>query len=170
EGKRLTQKVLDGFLEYETIRKKKNGTLFPVIISASPVMIDKKPQGTVVLYKDITERKQSEQLNTVLHNIAKAVNSDITLEQLYPIIHQELNNIIDATNFFIALVDVEKDEMYFPYHRDEKDNDFPTRRLSRANNLTAYIIRSVQSLLGHEDPVPDIAHIHRQYFYLWQRL
>ncbi len=62
EGKRLTQKVLDGFLEYETIRKKKDGTLFPIIISASPVMIDKKPQGTVVLYKDITERKQSEQL------------------------------------------------------------------------------------------------------------
>ncbi|TET98795.1 MAG: PAS domain S-box protein, partial [Candidatus Stahlbacteria bacterium] len=102
EGKRFTQKVLDGFLEYETIRKKKDGTLFPVIISASPVMIDKKPQGTVVLYKDITERKQSEQLNTVLHNISKAANSDISLEQLYPIIHQELNNIIDATNFFIA--------------------------------------------------------------------
>jgi len=157
EGKRLTQKVLDGFLEYETIRKKKDGTLFPVIISASPVMIDKKPQGTVVLYKDITERKQSEQLNTVLYNISKAANSDTSLNQLYPIIHQELNNIIDATNFFIALVDFEKDEMSFPYHRDEKDNDFPTRRLSRANNLTAYIIRSGQSLLVNLKQIEKMA-------------
>ncbi|GAH21922.1 unnamed protein product, partial [marine sediment metagenome] len=89
EGKRFTQKALDGFLEYETIRKKKDGTLFSVIISASPVMIDKKPQGTVVLYRDITERKQSEQQNTILYNISKAANSDISLNQLYPLIHKE---------------------------------------------------------------------------------
>jgi len=157
EGKRLTRKVLDSFLEYETIRKKKDGTLFPVIISESPVMIDKKPQGTVVLYRDITERKQSEQLNTVLYNISKAANSDISLNQLYPLIHQELNNIIDATNFFIALFDVEKDEMSFPYHRDEKDNHFPTLRLSRANNLTAYIIRSGQSLLVNLKQIKKMA-------------
>lgn len=157
EGKRLTQKGLDGFLEYETIRKKKDGTLFPVIISSSPVMIDKKPQGTVVLFKDITERKQNEQLNTVLYNISRAANSDISLNQLYPLIHKELGTIIDATNFFIALVDFEKDEMSFPYHRDEKDNDFPTRRLSRANNLTAYIIRSGQSLLVNLKQIEKMA-------------
>lgn len=157
EGKRLTQKVLDDFLEYETIRKKKDGTLFPVIISASPVMIDKKPQGTVGLYKDITERKQNEQLNTVLYNISRAANSDISLNQLYPLIHKELGTIIDATNFFIALVDFEKDEMSFPYHRDEKDNDYPTRRLSRANNLTAYIIRSGQSLLVNLKQIEKMA-------------
>jgi len=157
EGKRLTSKVLDGFLEYETIRKKKDGALFPVIISASPVIIDKKPQGSVVLYRDITKRKQSEQLNTVLYNISKAANSDVSLKQLYPLIHQELNNIIDATNFFIALVDFEKDEMSFPYHRDEKDNNFPTRRLSRANNLTAYIIRSGQPLLVNQKQIEKMA-------------
>jgi len=139
------------------VRKKKDGPLFPVIISAGPVIIDKKPQGSVVLYKDISERKQSERLNTVLCNISKAANSDISLNQLYPLIHQELNNIIDATNFFIALVDVEKDEMSFPYHKDEKDNDFPTRRLSQANNLTAYIIRSVQSLLVNQKQIVKMA-------------
>jgi len=157
EGKRLTQKVLDGFLEHETIRKKKGGTLFPVIISASPVMIDKKPQGTVVLYRDITERKQSEQLSKVLYNISKAANSEITLNQLYLLIHKELGTIIDATNFFIALIDIEKDEMSFPYHRDEKDNDFPTYRLSRANNLTAYIIRSGQSLQVNQKQIEKMA-------------
>ena len=157
EGERLSKKVLKGVTNYETVRKKKDGTLIPVIISASPVMIDEKPQGIIVLYKDITERKQSEQLNTVLYNISKAANSDISLNQLYPLIHQELNNIINATNFFIALVDVEKDEMSFPYHKDEKDNDFPTRRLSRANNLTAYIIRSVQSLLVNQKQIEKMA-------------
>lgn len=61
EGKILTQKAFNGFSDYETIRKKKDGTLVPVIISTAPVIIDKKPQGTIALYRDITERKKTEE-------------------------------------------------------------------------------------------------------------
>jgi len=61
EGKILTQKGFNGFSDYETIRKKKDGTLVPVIISTAPVIIDKKPQGTIALYRDITERKKAEE-------------------------------------------------------------------------------------------------------------
>jgi PAS domain S-box-containing protein len=61
EGKILTQKAFNGFSDYETIRKKKDGTLVPVIISTAPVIIDKKAQGTIALYRDITERKKSEE-------------------------------------------------------------------------------------------------------------
>lgn len=147
EGKRLTQKVLDDFLEYETIRKKKDGTLFPVIISASPVMIDKKPQGTVGLYKDITERKQSEHQNTVLHNISKSANSDMSLNQLYSLIHKELGTIIDTTNFYIALVDEKEDKIYFPYHVDEKDDNFPILRFKDTDSLTGYVVKTGQPLL-----------------------
>ncbi len=134
------------------INKKKDGTLFPTEIATKLVNIGKKPR-LIVYVRDITERKKNEKLQEVLYNISKAANSDISLKQLYPLIHQELNNIIDATNFFIALVDVEKDEMSFPYHKDEKDNDFPTRRLSRANNLTAYVIRSGKSLLVNQKQI-----------------
>jgi len=146
EGKRFTQKVLDGFLEYETIRKKKDGTLFSVIISASPVMIDKKPQGTVVLYRDITERKQSEQQNTVLYNISKAANSDISLNQLYPLIHKELGTIIDTTNFFIALFSEKKDKISFPYYIDERAKS-PVKEKDVSGMLSAYIEKTNKSLL-----------------------
>jgi len=61
EGKILTQKAFNGFFDYETIRRKKDGTLVPVIISAAPVIIDKKAQGTIALYRDITERKKAEE-------------------------------------------------------------------------------------------------------------
>jgi len=63
EGEKLTKNGLTfkGISEYETIRKKKDGTLIPVIISAAPVIVDKKPQGTIALYKDITERKKAEE-------------------------------------------------------------------------------------------------------------
>lgn len=61
EGNILTQKAFNGFSDYETIRKKKDGTLVPVIISTAPVIIDKKAQGTIALYRDITERKKTEE-------------------------------------------------------------------------------------------------------------
>lgn len=138
------------------INKKKDGTLFPTEIATKLVNIEKKPR-LIVYVRDITERKKNEKLQEVLYNISKAANSNISLSQLYPLIHQELDNIIDATNFFIALVDFEKDEMSFPYHRDEKDNDFPTRRLSRANNLTAYVVRSGQSLLVNQKQIEKMA-------------
>lgn len=61
EGKILTQKAFNGFSDYETIRKKKDGTLVHVIISTAPVVTDKKPQGTIAVYKDITKRKKTEE-------------------------------------------------------------------------------------------------------------
>ena len=147
EGKRFTQKVLDGFFEHETIRKKKNGTLFPVIISASPFMIDKKPQGTIVLYKDISERKHSERLNTVLYNISKAANSNISLDQLYPLIHKELGTIIDTTNFHIALLDEKENKICFKYFFDEIDKISITLKYNNFGSLSACVIKNGQPLL-----------------------
>ena len=128
------------------INKKKDGTLFPTEIATKFVNMGGKSR-LVVYIRDITERKKNEKLQGVLYNISKAANSDISLNQLYPLIHRELNNIIDATNFFIALIDIEKDEISFPYHKDEKDSDIPNRKFSQINNLTTYVIRSGQSLL-----------------------
>jgi len=152
----ITEKETTHGIFVPRINKKKDGTLFPTEIATKLVNMRGKPR-LIIYVRDITERKKNEKLQEVLYNISKAANSDISLMQLYPLIHQELGTIIDATNFFIALVDVEKDEMSFPYHRDEKDNDFPTRRLSRANNLTAYIVRSGQSLLVNLKQIEKMA-------------
>lgn len=58
EGKRLTKRSLEGYLNYETIRKKKDGTLFPASLSASSVIIDGQLKGIIALYQDITERQK----------------------------------------------------------------------------------------------------------------
>jgi len=100
-----------------------------------------------VAYKDITERKQNEKLQQVLYNISKAANSPISLDELYQSIHKELGTIIDTTNFYIALVDEKEDKIYFPYHQDEKDSNFPVLKLSSNNTPTTYVIRTGQTLL-----------------------
>jgi len=152
----ITEKDTTHGIFVPRINKKKDGTLFPTEIATK--LVNMRGKARLIIYvRDITERKKNEKLQEILYNISKAANSDISLDQLYLLIHQELNNIIDATNFIIALVNVEKDEMSFPYHRDEKDNDFPARRLSQANNLTAYIIRSGQSLLVNQKQIEKMA-------------
>jgi len=114
EGEHLTRKTLNEDLtNFETVRQKKDGTPIPVRISTSFVKIKNKVTGLIGLYHDITERKQNEKIQQVLYNISKAANSPISLKQLYKAIHKELGNIIDATNFYIALVD-KKEEKIFP--------------------------------------------------------
>jgi diguanylate cyclase (GGDEF)-like protein/PAS domain S-box-containing protein len=148
EGRELSKKALKENYYCETIRKKKDGTLFPVAISSSKVIvINGQKKGIIGTYTDITERKQNEKLQQVLYNISKAANSPISLNQLYKTIHQELGTIIDTTNFFIALVDYQKDEVYFPYFVDEKDKDIPIINFSETNSLTVYVIKTDQPLL-----------------------
>ncbi|MEE8564530.1 MAG: PAS domain S-box protein, partial [Atribacterota bacterium] len=148
EGRELSKKVLKEKYYCETIRKKKDGTLFPVAISSSKVIeINSQKKGIIGTYTDITERKQNEKLQQVLYNISKAANSPTSFDRLYKTIHQELGNIIDTTNFFIALVDYQKDEVYFPYFVDEKDKDFPIINFSETNSLTVYVIKTDQPLL-----------------------
>ncbi len=148
EGKKLSVKGLKGYLNYETIRKKKDGTLFPVSISATPLVIDGQAKGEIGIYIDITERKQSEKLQQVLYNISQAANSPISLNQLYKTIHKELGTIIDTTNFYIALVDKKEDKVYFPYHQDEMDDNFPILNFSTSNTLTTYVIKTGKPLLN----------------------
>ena len=154
EGEILTKKglTLKGISEYETIRKKKDGTLIPVVISASSVIIDGQPKGTIALYRDITERKQDEQLHQVLYNISKAANSAISLDQLYPLIHQELGSIIDTTNFYIALVDEKEDKIFFPYNIDNTKPIHLPRTINH-NSLVAQVIRTGKSIFVNREMI-----------------
>jgi len=157
EAKYLEKEALSGdYFNYETIRKKKDGTLFQVSISGTSVNIEGQSIGRIILYRDITERKQNERLQQVLYNISKATNSALSLDQLYPLIHQELGSIIDTTNFYIALVDEKEDKIFFPYHVDEKDDNFPIINFSTANTLTAYVIKNGQPLLNDNNQYKEM--------------
>jgi diguanylate cyclase (GGDEF)-like protein/PAS domain S-box-containing protein len=156
EAKDLYQKSLSSsYYNYESIKKKKDGFLFPVIISCSPVVIEGKHKGRIISYRDITEIKKNERLQQVLYNISKAANFSISLDQLYPIIHQELGTIIDTSNFYIALVDEKENKLYFPYHIDELEDDFEPQNVE-GKSLTCYIIKNKRSMLLNYDKIKKL--------------
>jgi len=61
ESKKLKEISKKGYIFHETVRKRKDGTLIPVAISASPVISEGSMIGINVTYKDITERKKAEE-------------------------------------------------------------------------------------------------------------
>ncbi len=61
ESKILGEKSKEGCTYHETIRKKKDGSQVHVSISSAPITVDGQPIGYVTLYKDITERKRTEE-------------------------------------------------------------------------------------------------------------
>jgi len=79
EGKNLDNKALSkGYINFETIRKKKDGTLFPVSLSGSPVIVDGKPRGIIGMFADITERKKTEdQLKESFKKLQKTMEDSI---------------------------------------------------------------------------------------------
>jgi diguanylate cyclase (GGDEF)-like protein/PAS domain S-box-containing protein len=75
EGKKLSIKGFRSYLGYETIRKKKDGTLFPVSISVTPLVIDGQTKGAIGIYIDISERKQLEEKLKKLANFDSLTGS-----------------------------------------------------------------------------------------------
>ncbi|MBC7195154.1 MAG: GGDEF domain-containing protein, partial [Caldisericia bacterium] len=62
EGKKLDEIALKtGYINFESVRRKKDGTLIPVLISGSPVIINGEVKGIIGLYIDLTEKKKREE-------------------------------------------------------------------------------------------------------------
>jgi len=61
EAKMLTENSKKGYVLFETVRKTKDGSSVPVSISAAPISVEGQHVGDVVLYHDITGRKQTEE-------------------------------------------------------------------------------------------------------------
>ncbi len=146
--KRHIKKILKkGTDIFETKHRKKDGEIRDILVKTRVISINGR-DFALSIWQDITESKQDEKLNIALYNISKAANSPIPLNQIYKTIHQELGNILDTTNFYIALVDEKEDKIFFPYHQDEKDNIFPIVKYSTTNTLTTYVIKTGKSLLN----------------------
>jgi PAS domain S-box-containing protein len=115
--------------------------------------------GSVVVAHDITERKQvseklkeSQQVTSLLHRISNTVSTTIGLDELFGNIHEILGEVIDTTNFFIALYDSETDQLNFRFLNDEK-NDLlslpPQKNISKGevSGLSSHVIKTGQPLL-----------------------
>jgi K+-sensing histidine kinase KdpD len=84
----------------------------------------------------------------VLFKISEAVSNTRNLDELYQVIHKNLDEILNADNFYIALHHEEKDSITFPYYVDKMDNS-PEEifNFSQTPTLTGKVIRKKAPLI-----------------------
>src|SRR2546430_16009599 len=88
---------------------------------------------------------RAHQLQAATYRIAQAAISTPGLEDLLPVVHQIVGELMPAQNFYIALYDPVQDLLSFPYAVDERDQDFQSKKLGKG--LTEYVLRTGQPLL-----------------------
>jgi PAS domain S-box-containing protein len=118
-------------------------------INAAPLFDGSgQPDGMVATVEDITERTRTERVREVMYRIADAANQTEDLAELAESIRKYLGEVIDTTNFYVALYDPATNMISLPYHADEADDiaGFPAGK-----SLTAYVIRNNEPLLATQE-------------------
>ena len=86
EAEELNDKTSKGYVYYDTLRKRKDGVLVPVSISAAPIIIKGKTVGFFAIYKDISKQKEAEtEREKVITDLKQALEEVKTLSGLIPI-------------------------------------------------------------------------------------
>lgn len=96
--------------------------------------------------QDITQRKHDERTQIALYRISEAAQSEATLSMLFTKIHEIVDGLLPAKNFFVALYDRSKDELSFPYYVDEYDPPPPPHSLD-SGTLAGRVVKLGQALL-----------------------
>jgi len=94
---------------------------------------------------EITARKKSELIQSIISNISNAVLISDDLSSLIQMIKDELQRLLDTRNFYIALYDEKTNFLNFPFFINEKDKIEPQ---PLGKNMTSYVINSGKSLLA----------------------
>ena len=107
----------------EFYNKKKNDELYWESALITPI---KNEKGEIVNYlavkEDITEKKKMDLARKIQLNIAQSFHTVKGTGELLETIRQELSQLFDTTNFFIAMYNPEKETLKQILFSDEKDH------------------------------------------------
>lgn len=97
------------------------------------------------LEEEISERRRAEALQSALFNISELAMNCQSQEQFYAKVHAEVGRLLDARNFYIALINKSNDGLEFVYSVDEHHPTREPRPFS--GGLTEYTIRNRRPIL-----------------------
>ena len=104
--------------------------------------------------RDITRRKRADAIQEAVFKISQAANAVYNLKDLFNSIHASLAELIPVNNFFIALYDAARDELSFPFWKDEHDSCPPPQKPGRG--LTEYVLRLGRPQLVSTEVLHDL--------------
>ncbi|MBD8874136.1 EAL domain-containing protein [Rhodanobacter sp. DHB23] len=108
------------------------------------------------LQEEVLERQRAERLQSVLFRLAELGTADLDEEAFYRRVHAEVGSLLDASNFYIALLDEQRQWLDFPYFVDAGVQSSFSLPLERS--LTAYVLRTGRPFLGSRRELDALAH------------
>lgn len=141
--------------------KTKSGKIIQVTFSSSLLQDDDgKVEEIICIARDLTELKRGELIKDVLYNISEATRRAITLGDLLEVIRREVDKLMDARNFYVALAHDRKRAIYtFPFivdiHPEELED--PESLIQLKNSYTDYVMRTERPLLADRKKYDELA-------------
>ncbi|MGB0132671.1 sensor domain-containing phosphodiesterase [Dokdonella sp.] len=99
------------------------------------------------LQQEVSERKRGERLQRALFGIAECAAEAESMGDFYASVHGILGELLNARNFYIALVTEDGQELEFPYSVDEINPVRPRRPM--LNGMTEYVLGTGRALLAN---------------------
>jgi PAS domain S-box-containing protein len=93
---------------------------------------------------ELAERKRSDSLRATVFQISQAAGKAQSLSDLFQTVHNVIQTVMPANNFYIALYDPNTELLSFPYFVDEVDVPVGPQKLG--TGLTDYVLRTGQPL------------------------
>lgn len=115
--------------------------------------IVKNDDDVVMIVRDITSQKNAELLNDILYQIAiKSSGDDLTTESFCQYIEEQLNRLIDVSEFYIARVD-SPNKLTFIHMKDSMHSRPIPYSRENGNGLTEYVIKTRKGMFFQGDDV-----------------
>ncbi|MBO0938560.1 PAS domain S-box protein [Fibrella sp. HMF5335] len=147
---------------FETVFRSRDGRTLFLSGSVNCRYDQGKPTAFRCILRDITQKIRAEKAQRLYYSIASWTLNTPNLDDFYQRVHRELGNIIDASNFFIALYDQSKRYLTFPYYVDESFQGsvrFTKKRLG--SGLTEYTINANKPLFLYDTDILRLADEHQ---------
>ncbi len=130
-----------------------DGSTVEVETRAIPFTFADRPAVQVVV-RDISERKRAEKLQSALYRIAQTWSAAEDMPAFYAAIHGIVGELMDAKNFYLALLDENAEHLTFEYFVDEVDGVPPA--VKPGKTLTEYVMRTGEPLLASPEVFEDL--------------
>jgi len=117
-----------------------------ILLSEGEVILadDGRVGGLFGICQDVTDRRRTERIEDATLRIAEAAGSAPDLHALLEAVHAIVGELMDARNFYIALLDEGSGRLTFPYFVDEVDTVPAPKTLGRG--LTEFVLPSIDWL------------------------
>lgn len=147
EGELLA--VIDSEHQQAHYFTQRHRTIFEIVATILAAKL-RQLQTLSHLEESVDKLEYAEKLQKSLYEIAAFAYFADELNEFYAHVHQVVSSLIYAPNFYIALYDLEKDQLNFPYFVDTRGDEQPNAIYPKEilnNSLTGMVFRTDRPLL-----------------------